>query len=96
MSTTMSTEPDETEIAAQVDRLVDAQRMMSLWFLRPDYYPSTRDERVRVLEQIERHTATSTRIAGRLRSDDGSHGPPASHLPTPNRQPHRLWRELRG
>jgi hypothetical protein len=47
--------PNEAEIAAQVDRLVDDHRISSLWFLRPDYYPSTNDERIRVLRHIEKH-----------------------------------------
>jgi hypothetical protein len=51
----MTSEPDENEIATEVDRLVDEQRITSLWFLRPDYYPSTDKERLRVLRQIERH-----------------------------------------
>jgi hypothetical protein len=51
----MTPPTDEREIAVEVDRLVDEQRIASLWFLRPDYYPTTREDRVRVLEQIERH-----------------------------------------
>jgi hypothetical protein len=38
-----------------VNRLVDEYRPRCLWFLREDYYPVTDDERIRVLEQIERH-----------------------------------------
>ena len=37
-----------------VDRLVDEYRVRCLWFLRPDFYPSTREERLRVLRYIER------------------------------------------
>jgi len=55
MGTAMTFDLDEDRIAAEVDRLVDEQRITSLWFLRPDYYPSNRRERLRVLEQIERH-----------------------------------------
>jgi hypothetical protein len=51
----MTPQPDDREIAAEVDRLVDEQRIASLWFLRPDYYPTTCEERVCVLEHIERH-----------------------------------------
>lgn len=47
--------PDDRDIAAEVDRLVDEQRISCLWFLRPDYHPATDEERIRVLEQIERH-----------------------------------------
>ncbi|MCC7103867.1 MAG: hypothetical protein IT307_01875 [Chloroflexi bacterium] len=28
---------------------------MCLWFLRPDYYPTTTDEQLRVLRYIERY-----------------------------------------
>jgi hypothetical protein len=38
-----------------VDRLIDENRIRCLWFLRPDYYPSTLEERLRVLGLIERH-----------------------------------------
>jgi hypothetical protein len=38
-----------------IDRLVDEYRLRCLWFLRPDYYPSTDAERIRVLTYIERH-----------------------------------------
>jgi hypothetical protein len=51
----MSALSEDAEIAAAVDRLVDEQRVACLWFMRPDYYPSTHEERARVLAQIERH-----------------------------------------
>ncbi len=47
--------PDEAILLADVDRLIEEDRISALWFLRPDYHPSTREERVRALEQIERH-----------------------------------------
>jgi hypothetical protein len=43
------------DIAEAVDRLVDEYRNRCLWFLRGDYYPSTDEERLRVLAYIERH-----------------------------------------
>jgi hypothetical protein len=43
------------EVARAVDQLVDEYRHRCLWFLRPDYYPATDEERLRVLGQIERH-----------------------------------------
>jgi hypothetical protein len=46
---------DERMIAEKVDRLVDECRISCLWFLRPDHHPATRDERIRVLELIERY-----------------------------------------
>jgi hypothetical protein len=35
--------------------LVDEYRDRCLWFLRRDYYPSTRVEVLRVLDSIQRH-----------------------------------------
>jgi hypothetical protein len=55
MLATMDETIDEAGVNAAVDRLVDEQRIACLWFLRPDYVPATRAERLRVLEQIERH-----------------------------------------
>jgi hypothetical protein len=49
----MDDPPDD--IAAEVNRLVDAYRDRCLWFLREDYYPATREQRLRVLDQIGRH-----------------------------------------
>ncbi len=43
------------DMAEAVDRLVDEYRHRCLWFLRSDYYPSTDEERLRVLAYIERH-----------------------------------------
>jgi hypothetical protein len=40
---------------ADVDQLVNEHRITSLWFMRPDYRPVTTQERIRLLEQIERH-----------------------------------------
>jgi hypothetical protein len=53
---------------AAVDALVDAYRSRCLWFLRDDYYPTTSDERRRVLEYIERYgDLEAHRRAGQLR-----------------------------
>lgn len=38
-----------------IDRLVDDCRASCLWFLRADYYPTTDEERLRVLGDIQRH-----------------------------------------
>jgi hypothetical protein len=46
---------DEKVVTEAVNRLVDEFRARCLWFLRPGYYPSTREERLRVLAYIERH-----------------------------------------
>ena len=56
MARTMgATELDERSVIEAVDRLVDEHRVGCLWFLRPDFRPTTRDERIAVLEHIERH-----------------------------------------
>ena len=47
--------PDEMDLFADVDRLIEEQRISCLWFMRPDHRPSSLVERVRGLEQIERH-----------------------------------------
>lgn len=47
--------PRPEEIEAEVRRLVDEYRTRCLWFLRPDFYPTTREETLRVLGQIERN-----------------------------------------
>ena len=47
--------PDERELVADADRLIEEHRVSCLWFMRPDYRPSTNEERVRALEHIERH-----------------------------------------
>jgi len=38
-----------------IDRLVDEYRDQCLWFLRRDFYPTTLEERLRVLGYIERY-----------------------------------------
>ena len=38
-----------------VDALVDEYRQRCLWFLREDFYPCTLEERLRVLDYIQRH-----------------------------------------
>lgn len=42
-------------VDAALNELVDAYRVRCLWFLRPDYYPATRVEQLRVLELIQRY-----------------------------------------
>ena len=51
----MSTTDPADLTVADIDQLVDEHRITSLWFLRPDYRPVTTVERIRLLEQIERH-----------------------------------------
>jgi hypothetical protein len=43
------------DLDAEVRRLTDDYRVRCLWFLRPDLYPTTREETLRVLRQIETH-----------------------------------------
>ena len=38
-----------------VNALVDDYRARCLWFLRADYYPATRDARIRVLDYVQRY-----------------------------------------
>ena len=42
-------------IEAELRCLVDDYRTCCLWFLRPDFYPETREETLRVLRQIEKN-----------------------------------------
>lgn len=50
-----ATNDDVTATTEAVRYLVDEYRASCLWFLRPDYYPTTPEEQLRVLEYIERH-----------------------------------------
>jgi hypothetical protein len=60
--------PDSDALAAEIDALVDRCRIQCLWFLRPDFYPRNLQERLRVLDQIERHGDREAFLhAGRLR-----------------------------
>ncbi|MFH1143671.1 MAG: hypothetical protein V1774_03920 [Candidatus Eisenbacteria bacterium] len=53
---------------SEVRLLVDEYRERCLWFLRPDYYPETIDEALRVLRAIETHgDAAAFRRAAALR-----------------------------
>ena len=45
---------NEASVIEAINRLVDEYRIRCLWFLRPDYYPATREERLRILSYIER------------------------------------------
>jgi hypothetical protein len=48
-------ESGSTELERALRALVGEYRTRCLWFLRPDWYPSTLDERVRALDYIEQH-----------------------------------------
>ena len=43
------------QIEKAVSDLVDRYRTRCLWFLRPDFYPSSQKERLYVLDQVQRH-----------------------------------------
>lgn len=43
------------EAVREIDALVDECRDECLWFLRPGYYPADDEERLRVLDSIQRH-----------------------------------------
>ena len=45
----------EDDVVQAVRDLVDRHRATCLWFLRPDYYPSSPDEMWRTLQQIKQH-----------------------------------------
>jgi hypothetical protein len=46
---------DAEAIDQTMRQLIDEYRSRCLWFLRPDYYPQTLEERLSVLTSIERH-----------------------------------------
>jgi hypothetical protein len=47
---------DETDVIESALRaLIDQQRSRCLWYLREDYVPQTLEEKLRVLDAIERH-----------------------------------------
>ncbi len=59
---------DIEEALRKVSALVDEYRSECLWFLRPDYYPGSIDEAMRVLESIEIHgDVTAFKRAAELR-----------------------------
>ena len=45
----------ESKAAEIVNELVDVYRVRCLWFLRPEYYPRSTEERIRILLYIERY-----------------------------------------
>ena len=51
----MQTLTTAESLTLAVHELVDRYRDMCLWFLRPDYYPATQAETLRVLKYIQRH-----------------------------------------
>lgn len=59
---------NSAELASEIDALVDAQRETCLWYLRPDYYPLTREEQLVTLEAIQKRCSLDVyRRAGELK-----------------------------
>lgn len=48
-------DPLKPEVAAALRTLIDEYRARCLWYLAPDYYPTSENEALRVLSAIERH-----------------------------------------
>ena len=46
---------DSAEIDIAFRRLMETQRSRCLWYLRGDYEPKTSEEKLRILEAIERN-----------------------------------------
>jgi hypothetical protein len=62
----MEAPPDP--IAREIDALVEHTRERCLWFLRPDYLPTSDAERLRVLISIQQHGTRDDWVAAeRLR-----------------------------
>jgi hypothetical protein len=73
----------EAAINDAIDHLVDEYRVRCLWFMRPDYYPTTREERLRALSYIERRgDREAFQRAGMLRQWFSRLS--AGHLPAPS------------
>ena len=61
----------DSDLAAAIDQLVDKHRASCLWFLREDFYPTTLEERLQVLEYISRYGdraafVRASKLRGRL------------------------------
>jgi hypothetical protein len=59
---------DPAALASQIDDLIDLHRPRCLWFLRFDYYPATDEERLGLLEAIQKKGGLDAfRQAGELK-----------------------------
>ena len=47
--------PDEAAMDRAFAGMVDDYRTRCLWFMRTDHYPVTREERLRVLDYVQRY-----------------------------------------
>ena len=71
--------PDRAEVVAAIDRLVDECRVQCLWYVRPDYYPRTDLERLRMLEAIQERSGLAVfQRAGALKTWLSRHSSDAS------------------
>lgn len=76
-----------------IDALVDEYRNQCLWFLREDFYPTTIDEKLRVLKYIQRYgDRTAYRKAAETRR--WLLQAPTKRLPSASSQSYRVWRGL--
>jgi hypothetical protein len=70
---------DHDQVAREVDQLVDECRSDHLWYQRSDYYPRTDEERLRVLEAIQKRANLEVfRRAGALKAWLSRHSSSAS------------------
>jgi hypothetical protein len=49
-----------SELARAIDALVEERRSVSLWHLRPDWFPRTDDERRSVLQELQKRGDVDT------------------------------------
>jgi hypothetical protein len=60
--------PAAAELARSVDALVDECRVSCLWYMAPEYYPASDEERWNVLDLIQQHADLATfKRAGELK-----------------------------
>jgi hypothetical protein len=55
MASRSATPATHEDLVRAIDAFVDECRTVALWYLRPDYYPRTDDERRQVLHEIQKH-----------------------------------------
>jgi hypothetical protein len=59
----------EAEVYSTIDQMVEANRLRCLWFLRPDYFPATNQERITTLRYLEKYGDRTTFIQARRLSN---------------------------
>lgn len=79
LSSSLGQGEDRAKIIREIDALVDESRDDCLWFVRPGYYPAGDDERLRVLDSIQRHADLARfKKAARLKAWLSAHSSSAS------------------